>query len=220
MIKLSRGSKNKQVIDHTGREFINEVEMCRCWGIDYNRFVGRIRRGWDIEKALTLPLQKSCGKPKSCKDHLGNEYKSANERSKKYNINSGTVKYRLQNKWDLEDALTKEKTYGGGRACKDHLGNEYRSIKEMCLFWNIDRGIVYQRLRAGWSLERALTEQNLRVTGNSGRRRKCRDHLGNEYMSLKEMCNKYGIAESKFLNRLSHGWDLQKALTYKAGKGK
>lgn len=41
--------------------------------------------------------------------------------------------------------------------CKDHTGREFSSVSEMCVFWVISRQLFSSRLRAGWSVEKALT---------------------------------------------------------------
>ena len=42
--------------------------------------------------------------------------------------------------------------------CKDHTGREFNSIANMCLFWGISQQLYSSRLRAGWSVEDALTK--------------------------------------------------------------
>ena len=41
--------------------------------------------------------------------------------------------------------------------CEDHTGREFASVAEMCLFWGISQQLYSSRLRAGWSVEEALT---------------------------------------------------------------
>ncbi len=40
-----------------------------------------------------------------------------------------------------------------------------------------------------------------------------KDHLGNEYKSLEEMCSAYDISHSLYWHRKKNGWDLEKILT-------
>ncbi len=39
------------------------------------------------------------------------------------------------------------------KECKDHLGNVYSSIRDMCKFWNISRGLYKNRIKDGWLLK-------------------------------------------------------------------
>ena len=41
--------------------------------------------------------------------------------------------------------------------CKDHTGREFASITKMCYFWGISEQLYSSRLKAGWSVEEALT---------------------------------------------------------------
>lgn len=41
--------------------------------------------------------------------------------------------------------------------CKDHTGREFASITKMCYFWGISQQLYSSRIRARWSVEKALT---------------------------------------------------------------
>lgn len=41
--------------------------------------------------------------------------------------------------------------------CKDHTGREFTSITKMCYFWGISEQLYSSRLKAKWSVEKALT---------------------------------------------------------------
>ena len=41
--------------DHTGREFASVSKMCLFWGISQQLYNSRLRSGWSVEKALTMP---------------------------------------------------------------------------------------------------------------------------------------------------------------------
>lgn len=48
--------------------------------------------------------------------------------------------------------MTKEKIKSN-----DHTGREFVSITKMCQFWEISEQLYRSRLKAGWSVEKALT---------------------------------------------------------------
>ncbi len=87
---------------------------------------------------------------------------------------------------------------------KDHLGNEYNSIVDMCRVYDIDSNLFKSRYNTlKWSLEDSLTKDTI-VT----------DHLGNEYSSIRDMCEAYNIDSSVFNNRYnSYKWSLEDCLT-------
>lgn len=41
--------------------------------------------------------------------------------------------------------------------CEDHTGREFASVSKMCRFWGISEQLYSSRLKAGWSVEKALT---------------------------------------------------------------
>ena len=44
--------------DHTGREFVSITKMCYFWGISEQLYSSRLKAGWSVEKALTMPKSK------------------------------------------------------------------------------------------------------------------------------------------------------------------
>lgn len=51
----------------------------------------------------------------------------------------------------------------------------------------------------------------------------CKDHEGNEFFSVKDMTESWGISPKRFFQRIRHGWSLKRALitktrTYKKRK--
>lgn len=92
--------------------------------------------------------------------------------------------------------------------CTDHLGNEYPSLSAMARAYGLDPDVLKTRLRRGWDPETALT-----TASTSRRTGEREDHLGNRFRDLKCMATAYGIPPTTVKNRLSRGWDLEKALT-------
>lgn len=95
------------------------------------------------------------------------------------------------------------------KPCKDHLGNQYSTIKSMCRQWNIEPETFTRRRNVyGLDLEQALTRS---VKPNGGQR--CFDHTGKKFKSRTSMCGFYHIDRKLFEYRISHGWSLEDALT-------
>ena len=89
---------------------------------------------------------------------------------------------------------------------KDHLGNEYKSISEMCRHYGITFASYEHRIESGMSLEKSLT------TPVREKHKKCKDHLGNEFNSVAEMCRFHKIDSNLFKCRKRLGWDLKDIL--------
>ncbi len=95
------------------------------------------------------------------------------------------------------------------KPCTDHRGVPYASITEMCDHWGINPETYTRRIKVyHMSVEDALTKP---VKPNGGQI--CRDHQGTRYKSRTMMCKKWNIDRKLFEYRISHGWNLEDALT-------
>ena len=201
-------------IDHCGRKFSSIKEMASYWGVTEAAFYGRRKLGWSLKDILETPVGNVA---KKCKDHKGNEFKSISAMCRYYNIGLGTYNRRVASNWSLKDILETPETDDRARMCKDHKGNEFKSISDMCRYYGVTTKVFSSRLRAGWSLKDALETP---VANNV---QKCKDHVGNEFDSFAEMCRHWGMSTSTVRRRLEQGVSLEMALKqatgYKAHKG-
>ena len=92
------------------------------------------------------------------------------------------------------------------RKCRDHLGREYRSVRDMIRAWPVTESQYYKRLSRGWSLEKALTVP-------SGGYHPVRDHLGQEFRCARDMAAAWKVGYFTYLARRKYGWSLERALT-------
>lgn len=148
------------------------------------------------------------------KDHLGRKYKSEVSRAHAFNIDVKIVNQRLDAGYSLEYALTQPMSLKKGKTVKDHLDNEYPSVRALCKHYNIPTSVYYTRLnKRHWTLERTLTtEYPARESKYSPN--KIKDHLGEEFPSEKDMCRAHNIDYRLYKKRKEVlGWSLEKALT-------
>lgn len=98
------------------------------------------------------------------------------------------------------------KPFSHCRKCKDHLGNTFLSVKEMCEHWGVQPQVFLQRMKVSkWDVKTALTTPLKRSV--------IVDHKGNCYPSVKVMCYTYNIPpETYYSRRRQWGYSLQKAL--------
>ena len=73
----------------------------------------------------------------------------------------------------------------------DHLGNVYKSKKQMCDAYGVTYGTFRSRMYVGWTLERALTTP----IG-------CVDENGEHFSSIKDMCKQYNVPYATYFSRL------------------
>jgi len=110
----------------------------------------------------------------------------------------------------------KKTGYNHKQACKDHLGNKYNSLSEMCAQYNIKPETFQRRIKVyGWPLDKSLTEP---VKANGGQF--CYDHEGTQFKSESLMCIHWGINRKTFRYRINQGLSIEDALTQNTHPGK
>lgn len=114
--------------------------------------------------------------------------------------------YRRRAGWSIKKILSTPKIASQGAV--DHLGNKFKSIAEMCAFYNVSQSVYSHRLKKGHTLKDALTLKPKPV-----KPRPTVDHEGRKFMNVEEMCNFYCLSVTTFLRRVHLGWSLEKALT-------
>lgn len=292
--------------DHLGQEFGSFELMCRAWGQDSHLVLQRLKRNWDLERALTEPSRRNSGKSVATEDHLGHKFQQQNDMARYWGHSWDTVKRRLDKNWTLKEALetpsnthmnpvhdqngtmigygTQQQARNAGigpqqlnrklqagvpaidlhknrtmTQCMDHLGHVFEQKKAMCDYYDITVGAFSGRIKQHWSLEEALTKPVVQFEGNRGNRvavegkiynsiqdacaaygiqyntyykrlkmqftpqealmlgrlgieKPCKDHFGNSYPQMKQMCMRYHISVRAFLGRIQTGWSLANAL--------
>ena len=205
-------SNYKKTEDHLGQEFNSIIEMCEYYNIPRRTFKARIEHGWSLEKALITPIGQ---KPtKKIKDYIGKEFDSIKALCEYYNISTTVYHYRLKHNWTLKDTLlTPAGDTPKDKIIRDHLGNRYNTFGEMCDHYNMPRETCRYRINQGWSLKKALTTPVKVLKPHITRNKIIKDHLGNEFRSITEICKYYKISPQTFKNRLKLNWSIERALT-------
>jgi len=93
--------------------------------------------------------------------------------------------------------------------CVDHCGRLFSSVKEMCTFHNVLACTYRFRLKSGFTLEQALSDNYLGSDDLNARL----DHSSKSFKSVKEMCSHYGISVGGYYARLRQGYTKEQALT-------
>ena len=140
------------------------------------------------------------------RDHLGNEFSGLRSMCKHWGISYETFRKRTVSGKTLAEALDSPANHCTNIGCKDHLGNRFNSLSDMCNYWGIKCQTYKYRIAHGYSKEEALTK-------SSNSCKECTDHLGNKFESITEMCKHWGITCSKFSYRLHTGCTVEEALT-------
>lgn len=133
--------KSIPACDHNGKEFTSLKEMAEYHKIPYLSLVTRLSRGWSIKKALTTPVH-SYGRT-----DLKGSIVNLCELSKTCSIPRSTIYKRYHRGDDI---------FKSQRECVDHLGNVFKSKKEMLQHYHVSGTTFYKRLKT-MTLEQALT---------------------------------------------------------------
>lgn len=206
--------------DHLGRPFGSVPEMCETWGVPFSTYQGRLERGWTMEQALSVPTGGQGPKvnPRNgtmAVDHLGQEFVSIGEMCRHWGISEKVYWSRKRIcKWPLDRILTEPvheaDDTANAVAVEDHLGRPFKSISAMCRAWKIGLSTYRERRKRGWSIERALTGEEVKIETDAV---PCTDHTGRGFPSKNAMCRAWGVTRYCYESRLDLGWTQEKALT-------
>lgn len=97
------------------------------------------------------------------------------------------------------------------KTCTDHLGNEFRSLKDMCGKYGLRTNLYCNRIKMGWTMEEALTTP---IGKNPRKGSRCCDHEGRVFPSISAMARHWGVSIKAIHSRLRKGWPLEVALTW------
>lgn len=84
---------------------------------------------------------------------------------------------------------------------RDHLGNNYESITEMCKAWGACRTNFERKIKNGKSIEECLSHYFVK------------DHKGNKFKNAKEMCQFWGVNYGSYNYKRFKGFSLAECLT-------
>lgn len=212
----------KPIHDHKGNQFPSINAMCKYWNVLPMTYLKRIARGCTIEEALTGLSQK-------CQDHEGNIFPSVRAMCKYWKVPTTTYYSRIKKGYPIEYALSYDEKkiqqmYKTCKTCQDHKGNIYPSYVLMCEAYGKDYSIYEKRIKKGYTLERALTQEIRKVKSDNskthknklnpagGHPKRVQDHKGKEYVSITKMCKAYKVIPSTYKARLERGWNQKDAL--------
>lgn len=103
------GPGARQVKDHKGNIYPSTKAMAEAYHMSFPTLQSRLRRGWPLKKALTMPTVKRGANSKRVKDHKGKIYPSMKAMADAYHISPGVLSSRLHLGWPLKRALTQPK---------------------------------------------------------------------------------------------------------------
>lgn len=192
--------------DHKGTEWRTKRDMANHYNIPYQTFKYRMRHGWSLKDALEIEPENP-GEPIPARDHLGKDYPSMTAMFRAWGVQPNVAFSRLKSGRTIEETLTMK-----GRVC-DYEGRWFTSHKAMCKYHKVNYETYLDRKEKNWTIKERLTG----VRENRMEHIKCKDHEGNVFSSLKDMCEHHNVSYALFRYRIKHGASLKTALTEPEG---
>lgn len=140
-------------------------------------------------------------------DHNGNSFYNIDSMLEYYKLSKDTFCRRMAKGWSLERTLC---TLDGDPEIPD-TKFDIITLKEVLK----ERYNDFVKLLSGYgvSITEVIYSINLCIEGSKEKEdNTVKDSFGNEYASIEDLCDKYGIPENVFKNRLKIGMTLEEAL--------
>lgn len=97
-------------VDFNGKAFPSLTAMCKEYGVSRESVTLYMKEGMSPGDAIKGLLSRRNSKTK-VKDHLGNEFSSYTKMFEYWGVFGSTFRYRMENGWSLEEALTSKNLY-------------------------------------------------------------------------------------------------------------
>lgn len=167
--------------DHTGQAFSSARAMCRAWGVNYSTFRHRfLKKHMPLKRALTG--QAGFEAPD------GKTYPSREALYRAENVTGTSVRYYESKGMSLPEAIQAAKQSALDRGTPViYNGEEYPHLAAACSAAGISCSTYMQRIRSGWSHEKALSTPPM----DSGRPITVFDI---KYPSIAAMCGAFHIS--------------------------
>ena len=202
-----------QCTDHLGNTYSSKAAMAQAYGMTFALLEKRLTKGMSLEEALTTPVM---GWNRPVTDCFGQTFASISVAARFYGLNAENLAHKLRRGTSFAE-VSRQLTGGSQKAnITDHRGQSFQSLKAMAEHWGIKPLMYSDRIRNGWTKEEALTiPPGGQRNGKNGK--KCCDHEGHEFSSLRLMAEYWHISPKILSHRQCSGWPLKEALTLPPG---
>ena len=201
---------NYRSIDLEGKHFNSIKDACKYYNLDYDRtYIRLCIQNWSVEEAFGLVKRHKYDK--YGKITIGDKtFENLKEVCDHYNLNRKKVSSRLELGWSIEEAIGLiERDYNNRKSITIE-GKTFKSITEACIYYNVDRIKVNNRMRKGWSIEE--TFELVKKEDGRGKKGTPITLEGKTYKSIKEACDYYNLSCSKVYDRvIKRKWSLEEA---------
>ena len=193
--------KGQKSVDHLGNIYETKTDMCNHYRIDRSVFNKRIKNGWSLEDALTIPLRKP-----TVFDHNGVAYDSIVSMCEMYRITESLYSSRKDCGYSLEYCLCgKKEDY-----VVDDKGYKYDTIEEMCKDKGINAKTFRTRQRRGASLRECL--YGLGIDDEDTDIAILNRIFNMSFSSIRDVCHYNNMAAHVYRNRRKKGYAIEESI--------
>lgn len=180
--------------DFNGVIFDSVKDMCIYHNVSIMTYYGRRNRGMTVSEAL-LSNKSRNGSVDKRTDHTGRTFNTITEMIKFWGREPEAYYQAIRDGRSIEEALTGIYKLSKGSTIEDrtdHLGNVYRTKKDMCKAYGITHGTYFHRIHdSGWDKERALTTPT---------RQPKLEYDGKVFKNEHELCEYLDISYNQYTN--------------------
>ena len=204
---------SKTCTDHRGNTYPSKTVMAQAYGMSFTQLAHRLTKGMSLEQALTTPVKEHV---RTVTDCFGQTFASISAAARFYGLQTETLAHKLRKGASFAEVSRQLSGSSKEANITDHQGQIFQSQKAMAEHWGIKPLMYSDRIRNGWTKEEALTiPPGGRRDGKNGK--KCCDHEGREFASLRLMAEYWHISPKILSKRQRSGWPLKDALTLPPG---
>lgn len=184
--------------DPFGRVHPRKDLMCEHFGVRYDTFSQRLKRGWTLRQALNIdaPPKRSV-----VKCPLGVNFNSKEAMCEHYGVTITSYRKRLKLGWTDRQALGIDLKPDSVTCPK---GTQFNTLKDMAQHYNVPYNVFISRRNKGWT-----TEQILGLSDPPSSVRCPNDML---FDSILVMCKHYGVTYTQYYESLKKGLSTKQAL--------
>lgn len=188
-------------IQYRGKLYSSKTELCQEFGIDYQLFIQREKRGWSVEDAVEIgvgEIRKS-GTPV---EFRGVQYPSVKSVADEYGLSYSRLGHFYYRNNDIEQAVQRCMESQG--VYIELWGRKYCGVTEVALTFGLKYAALAWKMRDGTGLEQAVKTmlEKEPVT-----------FQGKKYENFVDLCAEFQIQPGNVYERLRYGMTLEDALT-------
>lgn len=200
--KLERLPEENMIeVEYKGIKYKTIKELAKSYDVDYERLCKLRRKGWEIEKAMEICIQKVKGNG-FLREYQGKLYRSPKVLAKELGLPYGSFTHFLQRCDSVEAAVERCREQQESKATL--WGREYASRYEL----TESMGISYNAVAFAMNVKKVTLEEAIKTLLIKEAIR----FEGKEYPTLVDLCTEYGVQASIVMERLQRGKTFYEAI--------